>query len=47
MRELAALWDPDIPVSENPDYVARARELDKELETELVKELDEGRKKSA
>ena len=47
LRELAALWTPDVPVSENAAYVARARELDKELETELVKELDENRKKSA
>ncbi len=47
LRDLAALWDPNKPVSENPEYVARARELDKELETELVAQLDEGRQKSA
>ncbi len=47
LRDLAALWDPNKPVSENPEYVARARELDKELETELVSQLDEGRQKSA
>jgi CPA2 family monovalent cation:H+ antiporter-2 len=27
IRELADVYDPDIPVHENPAYVARAREL--------------------
>ncbi len=43
LRELATLWDPNVPVSENTAYVERARELDRDLETELVRELDEGR----
>ena len=41
VRELAALWKPGIPVSENEEYVARARELNKDLETALVTQLDE------
>ena len=41
VRELAALWKPGIPVSENEDYVARARELNKDLETALVTQLDD------
>ncbi|MEM0934843.1 MAG: cation:proton antiporter [Pseudomonadota bacterium] len=40
LRELAALWQPGIPVEENEDYVVRARELNAELETELVRALD-------
>ncbi len=41
VRELAALWKPGIPVSENEPYVERARELNKDLETALVSELDD------
>lgn len=41
MRELAELWDPEKPVSENQPYIDRARELNKELEAALVTELDE------
>ncbi|MBT8426083.1 MAG: monovalent cation:proton antiporter-2 (CPA2) family protein [Silicimonas sp.] len=42
LRELATLWDPEIPVSRNKAYVDRARELNAELETALVAHLDEG-----
>ncbi|MEM1066387.1 MAG: cation:proton antiporter [Pseudomonadota bacterium] len=41
LRDLADLWDPARPVADNPAYVARAKELDKELETELVTQLDD------
>ena len=41
IRELAALWRPDVPVSENPEYLARARELNSELETALVAHMGE------
>ncbi|QMU58689.1 MAG: potassium transporter [Boseongicola sp.] len=41
LRELAEMWDPAIPVSENPAYVERAKELNAELETALVSHLDE------
>lgn len=40
LRELAELWDPDVPVSKNAAYVARSRELNKDLETGLVR-IDE------
>ncbi len=39
MRELAELWDPNIPTSKNEDYIARARELEKDLETALLAQL--------
>jgi len=37
IRELAALWDPDVPIAENAAYVARARELNKEFETAFMR----------
>ncbi len=39
MRELAELWDPEIPTSKNQEYIDRARELEKELETLLLSQL--------
>lgn len=41
MRDLAELWDPEIPVAKNAAYIERARELNKELETALVAHLDQ------
>ncbi|MEL6169341.1 MAG: cation:proton antiporter [Pseudomonadota bacterium] len=41
LRELAELWDPDIPIEENAAYVARSKELDKDLELALAKADDE------
>jgi len=39
MRELAELWDPDTPSHKNEEYIARARELEHELETALMAQL--------
>ncbi|MGB0798184.1 MAG: NAD-binding protein, partial [Planktomarina sp.] len=36
MLALADLWDPNIPILQNKAYVARAKQLDKELETDIV-----------
>ena len=36
LRELAELWKPGVPVTELPEYVARARELNTSLEAELL-----------
>jgi CPA2 family monovalent cation:H+ antiporter-2 len=44
LRELAELWDPKIPISENRAYVEKARELDKELETELLSQIEDVKK---
>ncbi|MBP0484189.1 monovalent cation:proton antiporter-2 (CPA2) family protein [Sagittula salina] len=41
VRELAQLWDPAMPATENEPYIARARELEKELETALFTALEE------
>ena len=35
IRELAELWDPAISADQNADYVARSKELDKDLEAAL------------
>ncbi|SIO12918.1 Kef-type potassium/proton antiporter, CPA2 family [Rhodovulum sp. ES.010] len=40
LRELAELWVPGVPTDENPDYLKRARELNKELETALASRED-------
>jgi len=41
VRELAKLWDPAVPAAENEAYIARAKELEKELEMALFTALDE------
>ncbi|SDI33573.1 monovalent cation:proton antiporter-2 (CPA2) family protein [Salipiger marinus] len=43
MRDLARLWDPHVPPAQNEAYIARARELEKELETALFTALDSRR----
>ena len=35
IRELAELWDPDVPADQNPEYVARSKELERDLEAAL------------
>lgn len=35
VRELAELWNPDLPAHQNEAYIARARELQRELEAEF------------
>lgn len=39
LRELAELWVPGLPVVDNPAYIARSRELNKDLETALLARL--------
>ncbi len=36
MRDLAELWEPGQPIHENAGYIARARQLDADLETALI-----------
>jgi monovalent cation:H+ antiporter-2, CPA2 family len=43
MRDLAELWVPGQPITKNEAYIARARQLDRDLETSLIKELDAAR----
>jgi monovalent cation:H+ antiporter-2, CPA2 family len=46
MRDLASLWEPGKPVHLNEAYVERAKQLDRDLETALIEELDEARPKA-
>ncbi len=41
LRELAELWEPGVPVTDNDAYVARAREFNKDLETVLTGKFEE------
>ncbi len=42
LRELAELWRPGVPVSQNAPYMERVHALNAELEAALVATLDEG-----
>ena len=44
IRELAQHWDPKIPTAENKAYIARTKELEKELEMSLLALLETERK---
>ncbi len=39
LRELAALWDPDIPPGQNKAYIERSKELHADLETAILNRL--------
>ncbi len=43
MRDLAELWVPGQPIVKNEAYIARARQLDRDLETSLIDALDAAR----
>ncbi|MGJ8588198.1 MAG: cation:proton antiporter domain-containing protein [Yoonia sp.] len=45
LRELAELWKPGVPITELPEYVARARELNSSLEMELTARQQASEKK--
>ena len=38
LRELATLWKDGIPITQNAEYMARAKELNRELETAFVEQ---------
>ncbi|MDE0589062.1 monovalent cation:proton antiporter-2 (CPA2) family protein [Halocynthiibacter sp. C4] len=42
IRELAALFDPNIPSSENKPYIERSKELAKDFEAELLASREKG-----
>jgi len=41
VQELAALWDPAIPTINNKPYIRRAKELEDDLQTMLLSQLEE------
>ncbi len=47
VQQLAEVWDPSIPAEENAAYLARARELEKELEIALLNRESQKERKSA
>ena len=47
VRELADLWRPDVAPADNKAYVARAKELQKDLETAFLNRIEEEDKKRA
>ena len=47
LRELAELWKPDVAPSQNKEYVARSRELEKDLEAAILAATTEEEKKRA
>lgn len=47
VRELAKVWRENTPTSENADYIARAKELEKELEAALLVLDEDQHQKSA
>lgn len=44
VRQLAELWRPDVPTADNKEYVARAKELQKDLETALLSREPESKR---
>ena len=40
LRELAELWKPNVKITDNEAYMERARELNRDIETAIVTELD-------
>ncbi len=47
LRELAELWVPGQPVSQNAAYIERSKQVDRDLETALMAELDGNRTEAA
>ncbi|MFD1193469.1 monovalent cation:proton antiporter-2 (CPA2) family protein [Seohaeicola saemankumensis] len=43
LRQLAELWDPSLPAEQNAAYIKRARELNKELEVQLLARMEQDR----
>jgi CPA2 family monovalent cation:H+ antiporter-2 len=46
VKDLAQLWQPGQPVERNQAYIDRARQLDSDLETAIIADLDELRTKT-
>ncbi|MBU3029519.1 monovalent cation:proton antiporter-2 (CPA2) family protein [Paracoccus marinaquae] len=42
LRELAEVWKPGVPLDENPEYIQRSRELNRDLENALMERFAHG-----
>jgi CPA2 family monovalent cation:H+ antiporter-2 len=40
VRELAGVWKPGVPTADNPEYIAKARNLEKDLETAVLEMIE-------
>lgn len=47
LRDLAELWKPGVAATDNPDYMARAKQLNAELEATLMARVQERAQKAA
>ncbi|MEZ5730880.1 MAG: monovalent cation:proton antiporter-2 (CPA2) family protein [Paracoccaceae bacterium] len=45
VRDLAEVWKPGVPSDKNPEYIARARELNRELEAALLSSFSDKKRK--
>ncbi|MCX7645058.1 MAG: monovalent cation:proton antiporter-2 (CPA2) family protein [Rhodobacteraceae bacterium] len=46
LKELAELWRPDIPIDQNQPYLERSKELNRELENALLRQIEKNRRPS-
>jgi CPA2 family monovalent cation:H+ antiporter-2 len=46
LRDLAEVWDPNIPIGKNKAYIERAKAADRDLESALTETLDEAERKA-
>ena len=46
LRDLAEVWNPNIPISQNAEYIERSKAANRDLETALTERLDEDERKS-
>ncbi len=46
LRDLAEVWDPNIPIGKNKAYIERAKAADRDLESALTETLDETERKA-
>ncbi len=46
LRDLAEVWDPNVPISKNQAYIDRAKAANRDLESALTEKLDEAERAS-
>lgn len=47
LRELADVWDPNVPIANNQAYIDRAKAANRDLEAALTEKLDESERQSS
>ncbi|AGI67311.1 glutathione-regulated potassium-efflux transport system protein KefC [Octadecabacter antarcticus 307] len=46
LRDLAKVWDPNVPIAKNKAYIERAKAADRDLESALTETLDEAEREA-